>query len=120
PTGNVHRLLGVGRTHRTVFRHRGRGGRRMSIFDRVKKMPYVDIDQQVYTLTVEDALCIIGDNVDEEELDALTDAELDNMIQAVSSSFGHIEWSEYGEAGLSSFLYDKRQLASEDNEKGEF
>lgn len=88
----------------------------MNIHERIKNMPQIDPEETVYRLTVEDSLCIIADNVDEEDLDAMSDTELDLLIQAINRGFGHIEWYEWGEAALGNFTYDHPTLLEEDDD----
>jgi hypothetical protein len=66
----------------------------------------MDSNQTVYRLTIGDAMVIVQDNTTAEQLAAITDAQLATLITRISTGFGHIDWTEYGNAAFELYAED--------------
>lgn len=77
----------------------------MELHERLKNVN-IDFNNVVYTLSYQDVLFVIEENLDKNELDALTDKELEDLIKAVADGFENIDWCEWGAAALQVHLYE--------------
>lgn len=63
-------------------------------------MYYKEPEELVYSLSMADILDVIRDNLSDQQLNLLTDEELDLLIQGTAKSVGNIDWYEWAEAGF--------------------
>lgn len=79
--------------------------KKLTIEERFKQLPF-NPDETVYRLCYADAMCIVADDLTQEQLDILTDKQLEHLVQATADNFENIDWYEWGKVGYEFACYD--------------